>query len=201
MATIGKPDGYDRISSRLAEIEKLAETLTDIQIADMLGIGKTSLARYKRLHADLKEAIDRGHAKRGTKYEKLVQPRLAEITEWRKLRASELVISKMLGISYPAFKEYKQKHEELVEALQVGTDTRNFEISSALVKAAKGYFIEEPGPDGETIRRWIKPDVAAAIALLKSDDPSFHNDDRTTREMKKRALDQTDKRIEQAEYS
>lgn len=183
----GKPDCYEsRVLPRLAEIEKLAETMTDFEIATAIGIGKTSLARYKSLHAELKEAIERGRAKKLTKYEKLILPRLDEIREWKKSRATDLVIAKKLGISYSAFKEYKYKHrEELGEALQLGKDEIVFEISEALIKAAKGYYIEEPGPDGEMVQKWIKPDVAAAIAILKSDDPSWHNDDHETRALKK----------------
>lgn len=64
------------IKPRLAEVEKMAESMTEVALANAIGVGKASLSKYKAKHPELKEALDRARKKRASNYEKLVQPKL-----------------------------------------------------------------------------------------------------------------------------
>lgn len=202
MSPKNKPTKYETmVKPRLEEIAVLAETKSILEIADELGIGKTMLIKYINLHPELKEAFERGRAKKQTNYEKFVQPRLDEIRELAKEGAPEIVIANYCGVSRSAWKEYKIKHKtELVPALEVGAAEAIYSVRQSLFKMATGYKMEEMTPEGVTIERYYKPEVAAAIAYLKSNDPEFHADDNETRELKKRLADISEQKMKNAEW-
>ena len=180
------------IKPRLAEVEKMAETMNEIALANAIGVGKASLSKYKAKHPELKEALDRARKKRGSNYEKLVQPKLIEIAEMNKTM-SERQIAYKLGVSLTSFNEYKSLHEELRDALQRGRDELCRTIKEAMVKSAKGYYYTETDESDDGVsnkrRRWAKPDVVAQHLLLKNYDPEWHNDDHETMELKKKQVE------------
>ena len=180
------------IKPRLAEVEKMAESMTDVALANAIGIGKASLSKYKAKHPELKEALERAHRKRGSNYEKLVQPKLKKIAEMNQTM-SERQIAFALGVSLTSFNEYKVLHKELRDALQRGRDMLVSNVKQAMVKSATGYHYTETdiNPEGEksTRRRYAKPDVVAQHLLLKNYDPTWHNDDHETMELKKKQVE------------
>lgn len=180
------------IKPRLAEVEKMAESMTEVALANAIGVGKASLSKYKAKHPELKEALDRARKKRASNYEKLVQPKLKEIAVMNQTM-SERQIAFELGVSLTSFNEYKVLHEELRDALQRGRDELVRKVKESMVKSANGYFYIETdeSEDGVTNKRkrWAKPDVVAQHLLLKNYDPEWHNDDHETMELKKKQVE------------
>lgn len=180
------------IKPRLAEVEKIAESMTEVALANAIGVGKASLSKYKAKHPELKEALDRARKKRASNYEKLVQPKLKEIAVMNQTM-SERQIAFELGVSLTSFNEYKVLHEELRDALQRGRDELVRKVKESMVKSANGYYYTETdeSEDGVTNKRkrWAKPDVVAQHLLLKNYDPEWHNDDHETMELKKKQVE------------
>ena len=180
------------IKPRLAEVEKMAESMTEVALANAIGVGKASLSKYKAKHPELKEALDRARKKRASNYEKLVQPKLKEIAVMNQTM-SERQIAFELGVSLTSFNEYKVLHEELRDALQRGRDELVRKVKESMVKSANGYYYIETdeSEDGVTNKRkrWAKPDVVAQHLLLKNYDPEWHNDDHETMELKKKQVE------------
>ncbi len=180
------------IKPRLAEVEKMAESMTEVALANAIGVGKASLSKYKAKHPELKEALDRARKKRASNYEKLVQPKLKKIAVMNQTM-SERQIAFELGVSLTSFNEYKVLHEELRDALQRGRDELVRKVKESMVKSANGYYYTETdeSEDGVTNKRkrWAKPDVVAQHLLLKNYDPEWHNDDHETMELKKKQVE------------
>lgn len=208
-----KPNRYESdIAGHLAEVEKLAETLTDLELAKVLGIGKTAFKRYKVTYPEFREAIARGKAIRGCNYEKLIKPRLAEIAEMYQTMSENEIISE-IGVSKTSWSEYKATHPELKEALQRGREKLCTRVKKALLEAAEGYEyteteeIRELTEDGgmivtrtRTMKRKAKKDVVAAHLLLKNNDPDWRNDDFQTMELKKKQVDIAQQKAEDANW-
>ena len=57
----GRPNKYyTHVEPRLAEIEKLALTMTEKQIAETLGVGLTAWKEYKRLYPAINDHLKKG---------------------------------------------------------------------------------------------------------------------------------------------
>jgi len=57
----GRPNKYyTHIEPRLDDIRKLCLTMTDKQIAQIMGVGWSTFKHYKSIHKDLQDAIKRG---------------------------------------------------------------------------------------------------------------------------------------------
>ena len=61
MAGNGRPQKYhDCVEPYLAEIKKMALTMTEEQIAKTLGVSYSSFRKYKGQHEELQEALKKG---------------------------------------------------------------------------------------------------------------------------------------------
>ena len=159
-----KPNRYETdIAEHLAEVEKLAETLNDLELAKVLGIGKTAFKRYKATYPEFREAIARGKAIRGGNYEKIIKPKLAEIAEMYQTMSENEIVSE-LGISKSSWSEYKATHEEMREALQRGKEKLCTRVKKALLEAAEGYEYTET----EEIR---EDELAGKILVIRPPEP------------------------------
>lgn len=121
---------------------------------------------------------------RPDKYKKNVEPHLNEIPELATYM-TEQQIAETLKVSYSAFREYKKKHPELMQALKDGRAELVKDLRSILIKRAKGFQYEESKEiieDGVVIReeKYHKaslPDVASLNLLLKNyDSENWAND-------------------------
>ena len=121
---------------------------------------------------------------RPDKYKKNVEPHLNEIPELATYM-TEQQIAETLKVSYSAFREYKKKHPELLQALKDGRAELVKDLRSILIKRAKGFQYEESKEiieDGVVIReeKYHKaslPDVASLNLLLKNyDSENLAND-------------------------
>ena len=208
MGRNNKPIDYEeRIRPRLAEIEKLSETLVDASLASVLGISKRILSRLKKDHPELMEAIERGKLKRSSKYKTVILPNLAKISDMYQTM-TETEIAQELGISRATWTDYKATHEELREALQRGR------VKAAMLAAAEGdelvdvREIRELDENGnmivtkiEKVTRKAKKDVVAQHLLLKNYDETWRNDDFEMMELKKKQVDIAQQKADASEWS
>ena len=214
MGRNNKPIDYEeRIRPRLAEIEKLSETLVDASLASVLGISKRILSRLKKDHPELMEAIERGKLKRSSKYKTVILPNLAKISDMYQTM-TETEIAQELGISRATWTDYKATHEELWEALQRGRAKICSRVKAAMLAAAEGdelvdvREIQELDENGnmivtkiEKVTRKAKKDVVAQHLLLKNYDETWRNDDFETMELKKKQVDIAQKKADASEWS
>lgn len=214
MGRNNKPIDYEeRIRPRLAEIEKLSETLVDASLASVLGISKRILSRLKKDHPELMEAIERGKLKRSSKYKTVILPNLAKISDMYQTM-TETEIAQELGISRATWTDYKATHEELREALQRGRAKICSRVKAAMLAAAEGdelvdvREIQELDENGnmivtkiEKVTRKAKKDVVAQHLLLKNYDETWRNDDFETMELKKKQVDIAQKKADASEWS
>ena len=64
MAGNGRPEKYhDSVEPYLDEIREMAQTMTEKQIAETLGISYSCFRRYKEQHEALKDALKKGRKK------------------------------------------------------------------------------------------------------------------------------------------
>ncbi len=139
-----------------------------------------------------------------------VEPNLASIKTWSRFE-DEKAIAKRLGVSYSTFRRYKAEYKELADALKEGRQDLVAELKDAMRKKALGFTYEETKTtqrkEGgktvvsiETYKKYSPPDTVAAHLLLKNYDENWHNDDCETISQKRKQIEQTDKRIEAAEW-
>jgi hypothetical protein len=148
---------------------------------------------------------------RKNKYETHVHPRFDEIKEWYQ-DMTEAEIVKRLGISVRAWENYKKEYPELMEVLKDSKTELKHELKESLKKKAKGFTYEETktiireenGKQVKVIEKYKKyaqPDTGALHLLLKNLDDSWHNDDKATLDLKRKAQELEEKKLEKREWS
>jgi hypothetical protein len=152
-----------------------------------------------------------GKAGRKNKYETHVKPYLEKIPKWY-LSKTEAQIAKKLGISEASWTNYKKEHPELQECLRSSQADLVDELKSILKKKAQGFYYEEAteteidDPEKGLItkvekkKRYAQPDTGAIHLLLKNLDPSWHNDDVQTMEIKRQQTEIMKQKAEAAEW-
>lgn len=145
-------------------------------------------------------------------YERRVKPYLDKVAEMA-LTMTEAQIAKTLGVSYSAFRRYKNAHEELMAAIKKGRKELVCDLKSMLIQKAKGFDYTETTETEEqnkvtgkleltkreTKTRHACPDVAAINLLLKNYDSEWRNDP-AEYELKKQALELQKKKVDEAEW-
>lgn len=130
------------------------------------------------------------------------------VEEWAKLGLTEGQISANLGISRSTLSDFKNKHQELAEALRRGKEVAIAQLENALYKRALGYDFEVTRVsvrmiDGrevkftEKTRKHLPPDVGAIIFLLKNKDSLNWSNDPVKRDLE-REIFAFRKKIEEA---
>lgn len=131
-------------------------------------------------------------AKRGAKgkYEKWLQPEnLTLVQGWRRDGLSDAQVAHNIGISLETLYQWLKKYAEFSEAYKKGTEVSTYEIENALYKSASGHYVEEieiietENEIGKTVtkkkhRRYIPPNTAAQIFILKNRRSDFWRDSR-----------------------
>ena len=129
-------------------------------------------------------------------YDKKVHPHLKKIEEMA-LQMTEAQIAKTLGIAYSTFRNYKNNHKELEEALLKGRAELVISLKSDLIKKAHGFQYTEKKTiteNNRVIREEIYtkaslPDVAAINLLLKNYDPENWANDPQALALQKEAIE------------
>ena len=142
------------------------------------------------------------------KYETNVKPNLDKIVKWMGTLSERQIASK-LGVSHQSFINYKKQYPELAEAVVKGQQNLRDELYDTLKRKAKGYsYIEtkiiEDDKNGkriETYEKYAQPDTGAIHLLLKNIDPDWHNDDKPTLDLKRKAQELEEKKLEMREWS
>lgn len=140
------------------------------------------------------------------KYATHVQPYLEQIPDWYKVGTMQQICRK-LGVSKSTLYKYAEQHPELAEALKDGKASLIVELKSALKQRALGYTYEETttkqtitGKGVETVtttvEKHLPPDLGSIHLLLKNLDPTWHNDDKATLEIKRKELELKEKKTE-----
>lgn len=129
----------------------------------------------------------------GSKYERIVLPKLEVIAGWSRNGVIDKEIAANLGIAYSTFREYVKKYSALSAALKHAKEESDIIVEGALYKKAVGhreiikkpikvknvFYHEETGRkigESEHIEYadeeiYIPPDTTAAIFWLKNRAP------------------------------
>lgn len=150
---------------------------------------------------------------RPSKYEKLVKPRLFEISEWRHIGWTEEEIAKELGLSRRTLTQYKHLYPEFLRALKNETEELVKELRGALVRRAKGYqYVEtkkiyERNENGQLVHvrteettKSQPADVAALNLALKNFDRENWSNDPQLLALKREELELKKKQIEKDDW-
>lgn len=150
---------------------------------------------------------------RPSKYEKLVKPRLFEISEWRRIGWTEEEIAKELGLSRRTLTQYKHLYPEFLRALKNETEELVKELRGALVRRAKGYqYVEtkkiyERNENGQLVHvrteettKSQPADVAALNLALKNFDRENWSNDPQLLALKREELELKKKQIEKDDW-
>lgn len=168
----GKPGKYeDYVKPYLPLISEWCQTMTESQIAKKLGVGYSTWNQYKVDYPEVREAIKKGR-----------QNLVAE------LRSA--LIKKAKGYEYIETKETTEHikwPEEIYEALLDAGFTADQIATSRIVKT-------------EVAHKKSHPDVAAINLALKNYDKENWRNDPAEYELKKKALELQEKKVEQNEW-
>lgn len=148
---------------------------------------------------------------RKSRYETHVKPFLGEISKWYEDLTEEEIATKKLGVAVSTFEKYKKEHPELKQALLEGRQNLVIDLKASLKRKAKGFYYTETKTvkihdfdndidvvaKVETYKKYAQPDTGAAHLLLKNLDPSWHNDDAETLEIKKKQVELQKQKLEQ----
>lgn len=107
---------------------------------------------------------------------------LTKIEAWARDGLTEEQISKNMGIAYSTLRVWKSKFSALSAALKRGKEVVDIEVENSLLKAAKGYFVDEEKQyisevNGvvtkrkEITKKYIAPNTTAQIFWLKNRKP------------------------------
>jgi len=120
---------------------------------------------------------------RKSRYEEHIKPKLDVIEGWSRSGLTLDDIAHNLGISRQTLNTYKNKHQELKDAIEQGKEVADIRVENALYRRAVGFYSEEErvvmarDPDGETraeiitVKKYHVPDVRAQIFWLKNRKP------------------------------
>lgn len=140
-------------------------------------------------------------------YDELVAPYLEEIKQMA-LTMTERQIAETLGVSYSAFRKYKEQYAALKDALKKGRRQLVMELHSTLIRRAKGFQYEEVKTveeGGKVVRREVYtrtalPDVASINLALKNFDPDNWANDPQLIRIREKELELREKQIENNDW-
>lgn len=128
------------------------------------------------------------------RYETHILPRLEWVRWWRRDGMSQATIAERLGVGEPFFRDSKQAHPELEEAMSQGKEYNIKKVEDSLIARANGYSVEEietiivtetggknDGMVRRTERTHIKhwpPDTMACLNYLYNKDSEHYKDRR-----------------------
>lgn len=117
------------------------------------------------------------------KYQEWLEPESLVLLEgWARDGLSDEQLAKNMGIATGTLYTWKNKYQEINEALKKGKEVSDYEVENAMHKSAIGYFVEETKTyinevEGvktlrvEKMKKWIPPNTAAQIFWLKNRRP------------------------------
>lgn len=108
---------------------------------------------------------------------------------WRRDGLSDEQIASNIGVHVSTVYQWRKDHSEFSDAYKKGTEVSTYEVENALYKSAIGHYVEEveftetTTPMGinttkKKHRRYIAPNTAAQIFILKNRRPDWWKDKR-----------------------
>lgn len=108
---------------------------------------------------------------------------------WRRDGLSDEQIANNIGIGRSTLYQWRKDHQDFSDAYKKGTEVSTYEVENALYKSAIGHYVEEveivesTTPMGVNTtkkkhRRYIAPNTAAQIFILKNRRPDWWKDKR-----------------------
>lgn len=119
---------------------------------------------------------------KGKYQEWLEQDNLIKLEAWARNGLTDEQIASNIGISVRTLYQWKNKHVQIFQALKRGKEVVDIEVENSLLKAAKGYFVDEEKTyisevNGvvtkrkEITKKYIAPNTTAQIFWLKNRKP------------------------------
>lgn len=119
---------------------------------------------------------------KGKYQEWLEQDNLIKLEAWARNGLTDEQIASNIGINVATLYTWKKKYGEINEALKRGKEVVDIEVENSLLKAAKGYFVDEEKTyisevNGvvtkrkEITKKYIAPNTTAQIFWLKNRKP------------------------------
>lgn len=119
---------------------------------------------------------------KGKYQEWLEQDNLIKLEAWARNGLTDEQIASNIDIARPTLYEWKKKYPDINDALKRGKEVVDIEVENSLLKAAKGYFVDEEKTyisevNGvvtkrkEITKKYIAPNTTAQIFWLKNRKP------------------------------
>lgn len=119
---------------------------------------------------------------KGKYQEWLEQDNLIKLEAWARNGLTDEQIAGNMGIVTSTLYAWKNRYKEISEALKRGKEVVDIEVENSLLKAAKGYFVDEEKTyisevNGvvtkrkEITKKYIAPNTTAQIFWLKNRKP------------------------------
>jgi hypothetical protein len=119
---------------------------------------------------------------KGKYQEWLEQDNLIKLEAWARNGLTDEQLANNIGINVATLYTWKKKYSEINDALKRGKEVVDIEVENSLLKAAKGYFVDEEKTyisevNGvvtkrkEITKKYIAPNTTAQIFWLKNRKP------------------------------
>lgn len=119
---------------------------------------------------------------KGKYQEWLEEDNLIKLEAWARNGLTDEQIANNIDIARPTLYEWKKKYPDINDALKRGKEVVDIEVENSLLKAAKGYFVDEEKTyisevNGvvtkrkEITKKYIAPNTTAQIFWLKNRKP------------------------------
>lgn len=119
---------------------------------------------------------------KGKYQEWLEEDNLIKLEAWARNGLTDEQIANNMGIVTSTLYAWKNRYKEISEALKRGKEVVDIEVENSLLKAAKGYFVDEEKTyisevNGvvtkrkEITKKYIAPNTTAQIFWLKNRKP------------------------------
>lgn len=119
---------------------------------------------------------------KGKYQEWLEEDNLIKLEAWARNGLTDEQIASNIDIARPTLYEWKKKYPDINDALKRGKEVVDIEVENSLLKAAKGYFVDEEKTyisevNGvvtkrkEITKKYIAPNTTAQIFWLKNRKP------------------------------
>lgn len=119
---------------------------------------------------------------KGKYQEWIEEDNLIKLEAWARNGLTDEQLANNMGINVATLYTWKKKYDEINEALKRGKEVVDIEVENSLLKAAKGYFVDEEKTyisevNGvvtkrkEITKKYIAPNTTAQIFWLKNRKP------------------------------
>lgn len=119
---------------------------------------------------------------KGKYQEWLEEDNLIKLEAWARNGLTDEQLANNMGINVATLYTWKKKYNEINDALKRGKEVVDIEVENSLLKAAKGYFVDEEKTyisevggvvtkRKEITKKYIAPNTTAQIFWLKNRKP------------------------------